>query len=254
MLLLLRLLPCVVGATNVALFLLQARNPETYPWMILAAPVLLAGAGMLIASKKIDDVVNMAARIVPGVLVMIACGYGMLLAEGWVAFWGIPLFAGIVSWLVLELLFLLTYLPTRYPVNALSHVNLALVPVTLWFAQSTSVGLLVFVHASPLIPLVVMPCVTALLFWSTVHVEANPEHRSRWALLGMWIGVQFGVLGLLLPFPISVHGAMAALLGAVAVRARRYGFMPRVPRSLMWSEVLGVFVLLAALLATGRWV
>jgi len=253
MLLLRRLLPFLVAIANVFLLRLQASSPATYPWLAGMAPLIFVSAGVCIGWKRIG-LAELFAKLLTPTLALFAAGFGLLLAEGALARWLIPLFSGGVSYLALELLFLLTFLPTRYPVNGLSHLNLSLVPAVLWFANQSSVGLTMFVHASRVIPILALAVAAGLLFWATSHVEADVEHRGRWAALGGWIGLHLGILGAFLPVNIALHGSYAALLGVAALRARRYGIAPHLPRGMVWAEAGGVVVLLLAMMITARWI
>ncbi len=252
MLLLLRFLPFAVGVTNALLFAWQSRDASSYPWLIIWTPFTVLIAGFVIGWKRMTFS-ELVEKLLPAALAVAACGYGLLLVEGWWALSVIPLLAGGVSFLALELLFLLAYLPTRYPVNGLSHLNLTLVPPTVWLAQYTSVGLTVFVHASRVIPIFVMSAATALLFWSTSHVEASGAERGRWAALGAWLGLQAGLMGAFLPVSLALQGGIAALAIALALRSRRYEIAPRPSFRFMLTEVSAASVLLLLLVATARW-
>jgi len=192
--------------------------------------------------------------IIPSVLAVAISGYALLLAEGFFALWAIPLFVGGLSFVSLELLFLSTFVSAWYPVNGLSHVNLALVPITFWFTAFTSVGLTVFLNSSRIIPIITMTLVSFGMFYWTSHVEAGIASRRRWALIGGWFGFQLGVIGAVLPVNLIIHGTIAALCGAYAVRTRRYGIMPPIPRKLAVLESLSFFVFLTVVLVTARWV
>lgn len=252
MLLLLRFLPFAVGALNAALFAWQSGSADAYPWIALWAPLTVLVAGFLIAGKRMA-VWQAAERLLPPALALAAGVAGLLLMEGGWARVVLPLMAGSVSFLVLELLFLLVYLPTRYPVNGLSHVNLSLVPVTIWLTQYVAVGLTVFVHESRAIPVIVQTAVAALLFWSTSHVEAAPDGRRRWTALGAWLGLHIGLLGAFLPLRLGLHASLAAILLAIALRSRRYGIMPSVTPQLMRAELAAAVILLGLMVGTARW-
>lgn len=253
MLVLRRFLPFLVGALNALCLFWQAGSPGTYPWIAAIAPVAFLAVGFFIGAKRLPWQ-GLVARLLPPTLAIIVAAFGLLLFEGSIARWGVPIFVGGVSVIALELLFLLAFLPTRYPVNGLSRLNLCLVPIVLWLANDASVGLTMFIHASRLIPIVVLSVIGALLFWATAHLEDAPEHRKRWSLLGGWLGAHIGLLGAFLPLQVSVHGSYAALLATLALRSRRYGMMPRLPRGLVWGEIGGVLLLLIAVFATARWV
>ncbi|MEN9558652.1 MAG: hypothetical protein RL141_1021 [Candidatus Parcubacteria bacterium] len=252
MLLFRRVMPIISAMVSAGCLYWQAGSAGTYPWVAAMAPITFAAAAVFIGWKRIS-LSELAVRVAPSVLALASAAYGLLLAEGIFASVLIPLFGGVISFVALTLLFFVIFLPSRYPVNGLSYFNLALVPVVLWLVQYASVGLTMFVHASRWIPLSVLAGTGAMLFWSTAHVESEHAHRRRWSMLGAWIGVQLGLLGLLLPVEIILHGGYAALLGAFALRARRYGIAPRVSRPIVWAEAVGGVLLLAVMLATARW-
>ena len=230
----------------------QSQSPGSYPWLAVVAIAVFVSAAFSMAWKRVP-LLSFAARMGVAFLLLLSLGYALLLAEGVWARWGIPVLAGIAAFAALELLFLHVFLPARYPVNGLSHLNLALVPLALWCVQSASVGLSVFIHAPRWIGVVMMGAVCGALFWATAHAESRAAHQRRWALLGVLIGVHLGLLGTLLPLPIPVHGAYAAALGAVGLRARRYGISPRLSRRVVLVELLIATALVLTLFMTGQW-
>ena len=253
MLIFIRLLPLLVGALNTLLFFLQARNPGSYPWLAIIAPVALAGASIAVLWRRrrgSDDV----RLMIPSFLALLVAGYGLLLAEHALALWIIPLVAGGISFVSLELLFLSTFVSARYPVNGLSHLNLTIVPLVLWLTAFTSVGLTVFLNMSRLVPLSAMTVVMFLLFYATSHAEAGRSARWRWAWLGAWLGVHVGILCAVLPVNLAMHGVIAALIGSFAIRVRRYGMMPPIPRRLILVESMMALIMLVAVCVTAQWV
>jgi hypothetical protein len=253
MLLLRRLLPFLVAILNGLCLFWQARSPWSYPWLAAVAPVAFAFAGTFIGWRRFPAS-ELAARLLPPMLALVAVAYALLIMEGPIALWVLPAVAAGTSYVALELLFLLAYLPTRYPVNGLSHFNLTLVPGVLFLTHDASVGLTMFVHASRALPVLTLAACGALLFWATAHVETSSGHRRRWSALGGWVGAQLGLLGAFLPVQATMHGAYAALLGAAAIRARRYGISPSPSKGLVMTEAIGVLVLLGLILGTAKWV
>ena len=230
----------------------QARSAGSYPWLALAAVVIFVLAVWSVAWKRVPFFSVVARMGVPTIFLLTG-GYALLLAEGALALWVIPLVAGGAAFMGLELLFLHVFLPARYPVNGLSHFNFALVPLTFWCVQYASVGLMMFVHAPRWLPAFALGVVGATLFWATAHAEAAAEARVRWTVLGAVLGVHVGLVGALLPLEITLQGVIAAVLGAFVLRTRRYGISPRLPRKLVWMESAAVCVLLCTALVTGRW-
>lgn len=253
MIILLRLLPFATGVATVILFYIQSKSPATYPWQVIATPVIFLASGYLIGRKQ-HEILPLLQRMVPSALAICVAGYGLLLAEGIFATIVIPLSIGCIAFVCLELLFFSTYLPARYPVNGLSHVNLALVPLILWLASFTSVGIMDFINASVFIPIAVMTGTTALLFWATSHADASRESQRRWTLIGAFIGMHLGILGALLPLSLTPLASLSALLGALVLRARRYGITPALRRRVMFLEPVIGTLFVAMLLVTSRWV
>lgn len=253
MLILLRLIPFVAGALNTILLLVQARNAGAYPWFAVTATILLFVSAFLILWKRGRGMSDLRLAI-PSVITIAVLGYALLLAEGVYALWIIPIVAGVLTLVCLELLFLSTFVSAWYPVNGLSHVNLALVPVTFWLTAFTSVGLTVFVNSSRIVPIVTMSVIGFAMFYWTTPAEAGPILRRRWSLIGLWIGFQLGIVGAVLPVNLAIHGAIAALIGAFVVRTRRYGFAPPIHRHAIVLETAMFIVFLAVVLMTARWV
>jgi hypothetical protein len=253
MLLFLRFLPFIVAVLDAFLFRWQALSADMYPWLAVAGVVIFSCAGFLIGRRRIA-LGELVDKLIVPVATLFILTYGLLLAEGPLATIAIPCAVAVITFVALELTFFLAYLPARYPVHGLSRLNLSLVPVTLWFAQSTSVGLLVFIRVSHVIPLAVMTLISALLFWSTSYRGVSDEQRRRWTAIGAWLGFQLGLLAIFLPVNLPVQGAMAAVAGSLALRCRRYGIAPRKSARVIWIEVASAFTLLAAVLGTARWV
>lgn len=253
MLILFRFLSVVVGVTNAALFFVQATHADVYPWIVVGCPIFFFLVGCSMLWKRRRDAKEFWV-LLPSCIALIACGYGLLLTEGVLATWIIPIFAGLLSIIVLELLFLSSFLPARYPANGLSYANLALVPPTLWLLSFTSVGLTVFINASRVVPVAVLAFACFLLFYATSHVEASSSSRIRWGMIGLWVGFQVGILGAVLPVNLIVHGTISVLCVSFALRVRRYGHAPVIRRSAIVTESIGVFLFLVLVLVSSRWV
>lgn len=253
MLLFLRFLPFLLGILNAALFIAQSRYPSSYPWIVAISPILLAASALLIGWKRHQGAV-LVQRSIPSLLAVSAAAFAMLLAEGVFAQVALPVFVGLASFLCLELMFLSVYLPSRYPVNGLSHLNLSLVPVTLWLLAFTSVGLTVFLNMTRILPVAVMTAAVSVMFWSTSHVESAPVEQRRWMMLGAWIGFQVGLLCAVLPFGLMLHGTVAAVTVSLALRSRRYLIAPAIPKKIIVLEGASVALFLILILSTAAWV
>ncbi len=247
-----RLLPAFLGALTALAFMVQARDASHYPWIAVGAIVAFAIGGFAVAWSRHRHVGD-ARPLVPGIIAVASAAFGLVLAEGALAAWVIPVFAGGTVLLACELLFLSLYAPARYPVNGLSHVNLVLVPIALWFATYASLGLTIFVDAARAIPIAVIGAVSLALFSATSHAEASPATRRRWTLIGGWVGIQTGMLVVALPLDLIASSTFVALTLAYVLRTRRYGIPPAVPTRQIVSEALAFAALLLIVLATARW-
>lgn len=253
MFILIRFLPVIVGVVTTLLFAMQARNPTTYPWEALAGVFVFAVGGFVVAWSRHRHVGD-ARPLVSSVIAVACMGFGLMLAEGALALWVIPLLCGGTAFLVSELLFLSLYAPARYPVNGLSRVNLVLVPMALWLAAYASLGLTIFIHVSRMLPAALIGALSLAFFWATEHAEASPATRRRWAFIGAWIGVQVGLLVAVLPLDLTASSSFVAFVGAYTLRTRRYGIIPVIPRRQVAAEAATFCALLIAVLATARWV
>lgn len=252
MMLLLRLIPIVAGLAGGGLFFAQVRSASTYPWMLAPVALIYIGSVISIYWHRWRGVEQIRS-LIPSVIALIALASGLLLTEGWIANYLIPIFAGVILYAVMELRFLHTFVPAGYPVNGISHINLFLVPFVFWIAGYTSVGLVIFLLANKWIPVAVMGFLGLALFYSTSHAEATLAQRWRWTWIGLWIGIQIGLLEMFLPLNLFIHAAIAALCAGYALRARRYGIQPPIPERMIVMECVGAISLLIALIATARW-
>jgi len=251
MALFLQLLPVLVGALNAGLFFLQISFPNTYPWVVFSSPFLFASffPCMLCHRRLHADL----RSLLPATVTLVCCAYGLLLSEGVLSHWIIPVFAGGISYYLLQLTFLSVFVPARYPVNGITHANLAMVPVALWLSAFTSFGLIVFMDVSHFVPLAIMAGVCFVLFYATSHPESDGKTRWRWVAIGSWIGLQIGILLSALPVSMETAGACAALLGGFALRVRRYGIAPPIAKRIMITETLCALGLLILILALASW-
>lgn len=252
MILLLRMVPLMAGLANGGLFFLQIRNSGIYPWLSLPAVAVYLAAVIAVNWRHWNGAEHIRT-LIPGFVAILISGFGLLLTEGMISNWLIPLFVGAVTYGILELQFLHAYVPARYPANGITHLNLFLVPCLFWMASFTVVGMTIFVSTSRLAPIVVMGVTGFILFYATSHAESTPPQRWRWTWIGAWIGILIGVLGVVLPLNLLIHGAIAALCSGAVLRARRYGIQPPIPGRMILMEVFAILGALAAILATARW-
>jgi hypothetical protein len=194
------------------------------------------------------------AKLTPASLAFASGSLAFLLVEGEIERVVLSLVVIFLPWIVLELLFLSIYDPARYPVNGLSRLNLAFLPLAAFYLAMALNGLLVFVRLPWMWTVGAFTVLGACAFAATEHPAADAAHRRRWLLLGGLLGGQVGALVVALPFSFLVQGAMAALFLAFPLRWRRYAYQP-VPSSrqafVEATLLLGAFALL---LTTSRWV
>lgn len=252
MILLLRMIPLLAGLLNGTLFFIQARQPDFFPWLIVPTIVVYLFSVTLIHWRRWRGAEELRSFI-PAIVAIFASGYGLLLTEGMISGWMIPLFVAVTTYAILELQFLRAFVPARYPANGISHVNLLLVPCVCWLAAYTSVGLVVFVNMSRFIPVIAMSALGFVMFYATSQAESTMAQRWRWTWIGTWIGMQVGFLEVVLPLNLFIHAAIAALCCGYALRVRRYGIQPPIPARMMMTEFFGSLILLTAIAATARW-
>ncbi len=253
MAILFRLLPFVVGGICAVFFGMQARYAEWYPWILAPALVAFLGGVALMLQKGRRRGWGDLRLVIPSLLALLSAGFGMLLLEGSLRYWGIPIFVGLISFLILELLFLSAFFASKYPVNGMTHLNLALVPLIFWMSAYTLSGMLVFVNTHRGLPIVFLGVAGGVLWHVTAHPEASGESRRRWTLIGTWMGMQVGMLIAIVPLRMEVHAMIAALCGAIALRVRRYGIAPPIPRRTILLEAVIGTALLIVVASTATW-
>ena len=144
----LRALPLCTVFFVLAMCLWVSRAPLSYPWPLIAASLWFGGALLLIGWRRIPHW-QLLERALPPFLSFVAVAAGIVLTETTWELWLVACILAALSYLVLELLFLSAYNPSRYPVNALSHVNLALVPIGGFFLAASLNALFVFLNVAP---------------------------------------------------------------------------------------------------------
>ncbi|MFA5935413.1 MAG: hypothetical protein WC787_00965 [Patescibacteria group bacterium] len=247
-----RFLPFLIALLQGALFWFQLRHPLAYPWVGVFGVIALPLATVVIVWKRLP-IRDAFERMLPSFILLASLAFALLLVEGPVATWTLLFLACATPLVSLELLFLLVYHPPRYPVNGLSHANVAYVPVAVWYVASTSNGLLIFLHVHALWHIALMITLGALLFRTTGHTGATAQEKSIWTPLGVVIGAHVGLLGLLLPVSMPMHGIIAALIMSAALRARRYLYEPRPSLRQAWIESFGALSFFIFTLATAKW-
>lgn len=252
MILLLRLLPFATALFHGAACVWQIRQPGTYPVLLLFGTLAMPIAASLIAWKRISRAA-LLEKMTPTFVLHLALAFGLLLTEGRWAQTIVVVLAATSTYLSLELLFLLAHSPSLYPVNSLSHVTLAFVPIAVWYAVSTSSGFMVFIHSARVWHLVITSALGAVLFRATGHPGATRREQILWMGIGILTGAEIGWMGLILPLSMSMQGFIAAFLFTAVLRVRRYLYAPKPPLRLAWSETIGGAALFAVSLVSAKW-
>lgn len=253
MILLIRIIPFLAAFLEAGLFWWQRKLPDAYPWLVVAAFFVLPLASLVIAGRKVRfwDVME---KMSPTYLFVAVLGFALLLLEGNLEIITVTALATISSYISLELLFLLARDPGSYPVNGLSHVNIAYVPLSLWYAVSTSSGLLVFLHSDGIWHVAICTILGVVLFRTTGHPGATRQQNQVWTAIGAMVGAEIGILALLLPVSMQMQGLLAVLVMCSALRVRRYLYEPRPSKRLAWTESIVGMILFIASLVSAKWI
>jgi len=247
-----RLLPMFTAALVAGAFYAQFSRPFDFPYWAAVGVVCVPAAAFLIARRRVAYA-DMAEKMLPTLLLVAALAFAMLLSEGALSMWLIILLAGTGTYLSLELLFFLAFMPSRYPVNGLSRVNIAYVPLTVWYAVATSTGLMTFLHSPAWLHVAGMVLLGVIIFRTTGHPEATIEQNRRWMLVGAFTGLHLGLLGMVLPVSMTAQGALGMLLFSAILRMRRYLYHPLPGRRQAFAEAIAALVILGVTLGTARW-
>lgn len=232
--------------------LVQWREPLLYPAPLLAGLALFLVSATLLLWRRIS-IAGFFERIVPPLALLFSIGLAFLMIED-------PLqqlfFSGVAILMVtisLEMMFYFLFDPKRYPVNALSHLALASVPLTGYALAAGLSGLTVFIHPPAWIPFVLLGLYGVSAYWTTEHPVADAANRRRWRILGGVIGLQVALFGMFLPLEVWTQGLLAAFLFAAPLRIRRYAFPPAPSLRFAAFEVITALLFFGGLLLTARW-
>jgi len=250
--LLLLSLPWLSGGVNLLAVWWQYQTPLFYPWPLAVGLGLHTLAIVLYGRRRLNWK-ETSEKMLPSFLALAALATTLLLAEGLYLRLVLALLSGGLSLLTLKLFFLFCFDRPRYPVNALSHVNLALVPLTAFFLAWGLSGLATFVSLPWWAIIISYMPMQAALYGVTAHPTATAADRWGWTALGAYVGLQTAILIQLLPVSMLVQGAIAALLAAVPLRIRRYAYQPRPPKKLAYFEIVIASLAFLALLLLARW-
>lgn len=252
MILLLRLVPIAVGILEAVVFWQQRQFPTTYPWILLIGILALPIGAIVITwgHVRFGDLVE---KMAPTFLLITTLAFALLLIEGVWPFALLVSFATISSMLSLEVVFLMVHHPSAYPVNGISRVNIGYVPLIVWYAVATSSGLLTFLHIDRLWHLAICTALGLILFRTTGHPGATEKQNRVWVLVGACVGIEVGLLGLLLPLSMPMQGIVAAVIFCGVLRMRRYLYDPKPSARTGWSEAVALLLLSVVSLSTAKW-
>lgn len=251
--LLLRAQPWIVALSGALAAYMQFRFPLVYPWPLVALLLLyVAAVGWYLFEYK-RTIFESALQMLPSKLFLVALALSVLLAETVFARWLITILFLLVPLTSLELMYLALFETFRYPVNALSRLNISFIPAIAFLLAVSGNGFYVFLRISPIWNIAVFVLVTGTLYFITSHPTADAANRLRWSVLGALIGLQAGILSLLLPVPLVVHGAIAAIIVSAPIRIRRYAYQPTPSRRHAWIESATAAVLFLTILLVSPW-
>lgn len=252
MIILLRFLPFLTALVEAAVFAAQLRAPLRYPWIVGIGVLALPFASLAISWGRVRFL-DMIEKMTPSFVLVASLAFALLLAETRASQIWIVVLAASATLASLELLFLLAFNPSRYPVHGLSRVNIAYVPIAIWYAASTSSGMLIFLHMDRMWHIILLIALGAALFRTTGHPQASRRENAVWMLVGAIVGGNVGLLGTLLPVSMSTQGVIAAVILCAVLRARRYKYDPRPPARQARMEGVLALIAFAALLVTAKW-
>ncbi len=250
--LLVRGLPWFIGFSAFALCQWQWRDASIYPWPLVGLLFAYCVAIGVIAYRRLA-INELLTKMAPGVIALISMGFAFLLIETPESQLALSLLFAGSSAISLEMLWLLLFDSARYPVHGLSRLNLAFMPLAAFFTSLGLTGLGYFIRTPEWITVLTLCVLGGLAFILTSPHSQSMAHRIRWGILGLGIGLQVGILAIILPVSIVVQGALAAILFAIPLRIRRYstGVTPRPITA--WSESIAVALLFLTIILVSRW-
>lgn len=251
--LLIRFLPWLNGVLGFLVAKGQWQWTDLYPWP-LVMHVTLFTISMAIMGWKRMPLWQFLEKMSLPLLAMIATSSAFLVFEDeWVHTLLTSLIA-FISFFSLELFFVSQFNPAKYPLNGLSRWNMALIPCIGFLGGAVIQGVQTFLQWPIWIEPLMLSCIGAIAYGVTSHPTATHTLKLKWVVLGALIGGQIGVLGAVIPAPMSTFGAIAAVCLAIPLRVRRYAYAPIPPRSLAWGEGITMLGCLAIILAGTKWV
>jgi len=250
--LLVRGLPWIIGLLAFLACQWQWRDALIYPWPLVIVLTAYGAAAGLITYRRLplDELVY---KMAPGVVVLTSMGFAFLLVEAPESRLALSILLAGTAAVSLEMLWLLVFDPARYPVHGLSRLNMAFMPLSAFFTCLGLTGLGYFLRTPEWLTPAVMTALGVATFVLTASHSHSIAHRWRWGALGAGIGLQVGILAIILPVSVVVQGALAAILFAIPMRIRRYGSDPVPKRYVAWTEGVGASVLFLTVLLVSRW-
>lgn len=249
---LLRAFPWFVALLAFAAAQWTWRTPDVYPWALGGALAAYLGTSVLLGRARLGWK-DLATKMLMPAIAYVALALAALLAEHPYERGALTLLLAAVPGYGLELLFLLTHQPSRYPVNGLSRFNLALVPLSAFGFAVGLVGMQTFIQLPKWIVIASFAFLGIVFTALTEHPNVDRATSRRWTAFGALLGLHVGLLCIVLPVALEVIGGLSALAFAWPLRARRYTHDPKPPRSLAIVETAGAAVLFAAILLVSRW-
>jgi len=252
MILFIRLIPFVVGMIQAVLFWQQWLHPTWYPWVLCIGLAALPIGAIILSWGRIGFR-DLMEKIMPTFLLLVALAFALLLVEGTWHVLIVTTIAALASTLSLELFFLMAHYPAAYPVNGISRVNIGYVPMIVWYAVSTSMGLMTFVHSDRTWHVLLCAVLGVLLFRATGHPGATPQQNRVWMIVGVCVGLEVGLLGIFMPVSMAVQGLVASVIFCGVLRMRRYVYDPKPSVRMAWSEALALIIVCLVSLTTAKW-
>lgn len=248
-----RLFPTLLAFMVGGVFYWQLKEPAAYPWIAVFGVLLTVVAAYFMSHQRVK-MIDLVEKMAPTGLFLMALIFGMLLAEGQLAVWAIIIFGAVATFLSFELLFLHTFMPSRYPINGLSHVNIAYVPFIVWYVIANSVGLMTFLHSPAWMHVVAFTILSVIVFRTTGHPGATREQNRLWMFIGGLTGLHIGLLGMMLPLSMSAQATLGMVIFCAILRLRRYMYHPIPIRRQAWLEGMTAIVILSIAISTAKWI
>ncbi|MCC6563684.1 hypothetical protein IT087_02220 [Candidatus Uhrbacteria bacterium] len=250
--LLTRFSPWLVGVAALLASQWTWTHPTDYPWVLGSVLAAYVAASVILGWKKLGPKDLAAKMLMPG-FAFASLVLASLMAERVEERILLTILMTVVPLYSLELLHLLAHQPSRYPVNGLSRLNLALVPLSAYCIAVGLVGMQIFIRWPDWATVLCFTALGAAVARITEHPTVGRAASIRWIIFGAVLGLHVGFLAVVLPVGLEVTGSLAALAFAWPLRARRYSYEPKPPRRLAYIESAGATFFFIAILLVSRW-